>query len=164
MRKIIMILSLGIFWITHIGIPVAQSQEYTVAIPEIPYYPYYQQEEGNITGFIPELVRKFARDIGIEVTLRALPVRRYYLLFFEGEIDFVAPDTPYWSPDLKEGYDVIYSQPFMQSIDGLLVRNELKDKGIDAIEKVGTFIPFKNARCALRWRCRAAHIIAAHLF
>jgi hypothetical protein len=59
-----------------------------------------------------------------------------------GDIDFIVPDTENWSNDIKEGHQVVYSTPFLTSIDGLLVKADRKDAEITSIKTVGAPMGF----------------------
>ncbi len=139
MKKIVMyVMGFVLLTVTNV-----YSKSYIAAIPELSYFPYYEKTAaGEIRGFIPEMIRKFSRDTKLDIKMVVQPIKRYYHNLFERKIDFVIPDTENWTTDLKKGHPVVYSQSFLTTIDGLLVKTEKKDAGIEVIGKVGSPIGF----------------------
>lgn len=139
MNKILIFITIAIM----LSAANVYAERYNFAISDLPYYPYFEETtDGEVKGFIPEMVRKFSQDMGLDIKIKFRPVKRYYLELVQGKTDFIIPDTENWSSEVKKGHDVFYSSPFLISIDGLLVKTEQKDAKIASIKRVGTPMGF----------------------
>lgn len=62
--------------------------------------------------------------------------------FLHGQVDMKMPDNEYWSADIKEGKNIIYSKPIVEYIDGVMVKPENIIYGIDDLENMGVVLGF----------------------
>lgn len=123
----------------------AAAKDYVVGVEELDYLPIYGIRDGRYSGAAREILDRFAADRGHSFTYRPLPIKRLFSELAGGMIDFKFPDNPYWNPDAKKGKPVVYSQPAIRYVDGVLVVPDNRDKGPDAIAVLGTvsgFTPF----------------------
>lgn len=120
-----------------IALRPAQAEPYVVGVENIHYLPYYASEGDSYIGFAREFLDMFADETGIEFVYRPLPVSRLHLMFLRGRLDFKFPANALWSRELKKDVEVIYSDPVVPFIDGLIVQPELLGKGVDAIGRIG---------------------------
>ena len=114
-----------------------QADSYVIGVENIHYLPYYASEGDSYIGFAREFLDMFADETGITYEYRPLPVRRLYLLFLRGRLDFKFPANSLWSRDLKQDTALIYSDPVVPFVDGLIVQPELLGKGVEAIRRIG---------------------------
>lgn len=122
------------------------AQKYTVGVQNFEeYMPYSQVIDGQYQGFNRELLDAFAKDNGIEFDYKPLPIKRLYKEFLEERVDFKYPDSKYWSAQQKEGKTITYSEPVVHYVDGVIVLNSNKGKGVENFKKLATisgFTPF----------------------
>ena len=120
----------------------AAAESFVVGVENIDYRPHYGMENGEYTGFGRAVLDAFAADTGHELEYRALPIKRLFQALVDGEIDAKYPDNAYWSAGLKEGADVVYSDPVVSYIDGVLVPKDAVGEGPGRIETLGTVTGF----------------------
>ncbi len=122
------------------------SKEFVVGVQDFPeYLPESQYQNGEYTGFARELLDMFAKDKGYTFTYEALPIKRLNNMFMADKVDLKYPDNSYWSKDQKEGKNIVYSDPVVKYIDGVVVLNKNKGKGMESLKKLGMvagFTPF----------------------
>ena len=121
---------------------VAQGESLTVGVEDLDYLPHYANESGVYSGFGAAILDAFAADEGYELTYRPLPVARLFKIFVEGGVDLKYPDNSFWSGDLKEGKDVVYSVPVTPYIDGVLVTPATFGKPADTYDRLGLVAGF----------------------
>lgn len=118
--------------------PLVYSNEYTVVFPTNDFYPQYKVDKENATGFIPEVLKKFAQDSKINFVFKSYPVKRYMTMFFNKSIDFIAPANPGWHFEVKKKFKVYYSNLLMKSLVVLLVKNKNKFLEISDLKSIVT--------------------------
>ena len=133
---------LGIVLSFGVLISGAFCAEYTVGVEAIDYTPFYSSQGGDYVGFGRDLLDLFAEKQGCRFVYKPLPVKRLFSSFLNKSIDFKFPDHPNWQMGMKKGKDVVYSQPILQTREGLMVLPENKGKGIDHIKIIGTVMGF----------------------
>ncbi|WP_394209067.1 substrate-binding periplasmic protein [Enterovibrio calviensis] len=106
------------------------------------YAPYSTFKNGEYQGFNRELLDAFANEYSYEFEYRALPLKRLYHNLVSGEIDAKYPDNPSWTQDLKQGREVIYSDPVVSFIDGVIMLDENHDKSRKALATIGMISGF----------------------
>jgi len=123
--------------------PMVQSAEpLVVGVENIEYLPHYNWEEGSYSGFGADILNRFAADEGYELTYRALPISRLMQAVVNGNVDLKYPDNAYWSADMKDGVEMIYSQPVVEAIDGVMVKPDDLGQSVDQIKRLGTVLGF----------------------
>ena len=127
---------LSIFAILILSTGVA-SQEYTVGVEDIDYYPIYGERDGSYSGFARELLDNFAQSEGIVLNYKVLPIKRLFNDFLNQKVDFKFPDSPYWKKDQKQGKNVLYSAPVLEYVDGVMVLPENLNSGKANLAKLG---------------------------
>ena len=121
---------------------MAFSQEFTVGVEDIDYYPHYKNAAGNYSGYAKDVLDAFAKEKGYTFQYKALPVKRLFSEFLIGKVDFKYPDNSYWAQDLKKGHDVKYSSAVVEYIDGVVLLPKKKGLGIEKIKTLGTVMGF----------------------
>ncbi|HET9241614.1 MAG TPA: hypothetical protein VFO10_30385 [Oligoflexus sp.] len=96
-----------------------KSPSYVVGLPDTQLYPQYWNLSGKVDGYLPRVLQRFSADTGIHWQLKAQPIRRYYVEFKEGRLDFLAPSNRAWAEG-SSSVPVIYSDPFMKSRAGFI--------------------------------------------
>lgn len=140
MKKIFFILSI---FITILNISSQTKKEYIIGVENIQYYPIYNWNGKEWTGYARELLDKFASKKGYTFKYVALPVARLFNDFVVSQtVDFKFPDNPYWATDLKKGKTIVYSKSVVEYIDGVFVLPEKKGKGLDYLKNLGTVMGF----------------------
>jgi len=137
MRKVISIL-FAYFCI----VSACNADNLIVGVESTQYFPQYQYENGEYTGYARELLDLFAKHNGHSLTYTALPVKRLLDAFLASEIDLKYPDNKYWAGDMKAPYAVKYSDPVVDYIDGTLVLPENVGKGVEELKRLGTLRGF----------------------
>lgn len=116
----------------------AAAERLVVGVEDLRYLPYYDYADGQFGGMARELLDRFARSQGIEFEYRALPVKRLYVEFLAGKVDFKFPDNANWLSKEKSGHAIRYSAPLMPFIDGVLVLPARKGAGRALLKSLGT--------------------------
>lgn len=126
----------SLFFITQI---FANEKVYSVAFPSQDFFPQYQLNDANkAVGLLPDILEKFSKDTNIKFQYKFLPVKRYMEYFKNNQIDFLIPSNPLWSLDYKKGLNVVYSEPIITSIVGILVAKEHENINRAELKKLGT--------------------------
>lgn len=113
------------------------------------YLPYSQIKDNDYIGFNRELLDMFAEYKGYNFTYEPRPIKRLLKEFTKGKYDFKYPDNPYWASDVKKDFNIIYSNPAVEFIDGVIVTESNKDLPLDRLQKLGmilgyTPVPYLN--------------------
>ncbi len=104
------------------SIAQAQPRALIVGVEDLDYPPHYTTLSGTYRGFGRELFDAFAAAEGLTVEYRPLPVVRLHQALIEGRITFKYPDHPSWQPEPKRAAGVVYSQPVVGYLDGIMVK------------------------------------------
>jgi len=105
--------------------------------------PYHNILDGEYYGFSRELFDTFARKHGYQFIYRPLPIKRLFKLFVEQNgIDFKYPDHYLWQQDIKKDVRVIYSDPVISYIEGIMVLQENINIGIQDLNHICTVFGF----------------------
>ncbi len=116
----------------------AQGKEYTIGVENIDWYPYYNFMEGEQSkSHVKELLDTFAVSKGYVFKYKPLPVTRLLYDFLQGEVDFKYPDHPYWSPEIRAGKTITYSEPIAIFTGGAMVLPKNKGRGISKFKTLG---------------------------
>ena len=117
---------------------LADKQPYEIGVETTDYAPYYFMQDNQYRGEARELLDAFALKTGQEFNYQPLPVPRLFLLFTRNQFDFKFPDNPQWSPGLKSGLTIYYSDPVMQITEAVLALEGNKEP----VRTVGTILGF----------------------
>ena len=120
-----------------LSVPV-HADRFVVGVEELRYLPYYDHHNGQYGGMARDVLDAFSRDSGHQFDYRALPIKRLYVEFLAGNLDFKFPDNPTWAGKDKTGKTVYYSAPVMPFIDGVLVLPARKGTGSARLQTLGT--------------------------
>ena len=123
----------------------AEHRTFVVGVEELDYFPVYSVQKGEYVGAAREILDAFARAKDYTFAYRPLPVKRLYAELLSGGIDFKFPDNPSWAPEAKQGVAVVYSDPVIGYVDGVLVRPDNVNRSADGVRTLGTvsgFTPF----------------------
>ncbi len=115
----------------------AAAQTYVVGVEQAAFAPHYKVDaHGEYQGFARELLDLFARDSGVQVTYRPLPVAELQQALLNGSIDLKYPDSPEWAGPAKAGRALYYSRPVVHYVDGVLVAPRRVGQGVDKLERL----------------------------
>lgn len=135
--------------------PAICAQVYTIGVENIDYYPFYSiNAKGEYIGFARDVFDLFAAQNKMSFVYEVRSVKKLDQEFInERRFDFKFPDNKLWKIVNKKGSEVFYSMPVCNFIDGVIVREENKDKNIQFFEKLGigvvrgyTILGFENSR------------------
>lgn len=133
----------GLLYVAAAGAAWAQQKTFTVGVEDLEYYPQYSHTGNQVTGFGRELLDAFAKSKGYKFEYKMYPLSRLSLEAFKFQsLDFKYPDNSYWEPALRKHAKVIYSNPVMPYIDGVLVLPQNKGRGIKELKVLGTMTGF----------------------
>lgn len=122
---------------------VSANKIYVVGVQNFSqYYPYSSYQDQVYKGFNRELLDAFARKHNYQFKYQALPIKRLYRRFVDEKLDLKYPDSPKWSPDVKAGKEVIYSEPVVHYIDGVMVLNDRVNTGVGNLKRLGMIAGF----------------------
>lgn len=139
-------------------LPLLQAQKpvtHVVGLPDTQLYPQYWNVSGQVDGYLPRILQRFASDSGLHWALKAQPIRRYYVEFREGRLDFLAPSNPAWA-ERNSRVPIYYSDPIMKSRAGFIgltpdfdpaqIRQVTTLAGYTISFLIDAKSPFKNAK------------------
>lgn len=114
-------------------------KEYTVGVENIDYAPYYSvNNKGEYIGFAREVLDLFAKYNKIKFIYEVRSIKKLDQEFIdERRFDFKFPDNKFWKNENKKGFELYYSSPVCNFIDGIIVREEDKDKDINFFKTLG---------------------------
>jgi hypothetical protein len=140
--KLLFIFTLSLFTTPF---ALSQSKIYTVGVEGIPFLPYSNYENKNYTGILKEISEEFAKKEGIQFKYIPLPITRLYSNFYSGKIDFKLPANKLWQPDvkMKKNLNIIYSDPIVEFIDGVMIKPQSQNKPLKNIGIVAGFTPWE---------------------
>ncbi|MBF0442630.1 MAG: transporter substrate-binding domain-containing protein [Oligoflexales bacterium] len=116
----------------------SDKKEFIVGVQNfVGYLPESDYSNEQYRGFARELLDMFAKEKGYTFVYKAFPLKRLYDSFVRGSIDLKYPDNAYWSTDVKQGKKVVYSEPVVEYIDGVMVHPSNKGKGIENLKMLG---------------------------
>lgn len=113
-----------------------------VGVENQPYLPVYGVESGEYVGYARAVLDAFARDKGLKLEYRPLPVPRLYAAFLAGQIDLKFPDNPNWQAGRRVGKDIAYSDSLAVFVDGVSVPRAHAGRGLAALQTLGTVSGF----------------------
>ncbi len=143
MKTLLMkVLSVVIFFVIFSGISIAGSNEFVIGVENLDYMPYYTSSGGKYKGFAREIFDAFGKEKGYRFKYKILSVKRLFSEFINKKVDFKFPDNPCWSDSDKKGYKIVYSEPVVAYIDGVMVTTKRKGKGVNSLNKLGTVLGF----------------------
>jgi len=117
----------------------AMAEHFVVGVEAIDYMPHYGvTDKGDYQGFARALFDAYAADRGHQFEYRPLPVNRLFHELVDGKVDFKYPDNAFWQTEIKTGKTVVYSDPVVDYIDGVMVLPENKGKSVESIRTLGT--------------------------
>jgi polar amino acid transport system substrate-binding protein len=106
------------------------------------YLPVFGVNGTEYVGYARELLDAFARDKGLTLEYRPLPVPRLYAAFLAGQVDLKFPDHPNWQADRRTGKQIVYSDSLAAFVDGVSVPRGNAGRGIAALRTLGTVSGF----------------------
>jgi len=107
---------------------------YKVAFPQGDFSPQYNSSTGQMLGFLPEVMERFANDSGNDFVLQSFPIKRYQLLLKSSQIDFILPSNPAWSD--KTAGEIVYSSAIMNSRLGFVRKKEFIGKPVTRVATI----------------------------
>ncbi|WP_416306049.1 substrate-binding periplasmic protein [Neptunicella sp. SCSIO 80796] len=117
---------------------------FKLTFPQGHYDPQYFRVQGNMAGFLPDLMRHFANDSGIEFEMASTPIKRNARLLENGQVDFILPSNPAWA-DNPSGR-LHFSDAILISRSGFVRRSESAGKPFEIVATVaGYTLPELNS-------------------
>ncbi|ALS97438.1 substrate-binding periplasmic protein [Lacimicrobium alkaliphilum] len=124
-------------------LPKSLADDFVVGVENLHYYPHFSDKGGEYEGFARAVLDAFAKEYKHKFSYEARPVARLHDEFLNrGKFDFKYPDNRYWQADIKQGKNVIYSEPVVAYIDGVMVLPAKKGKGEEHLKTLGTIRGF----------------------
>lgn len=112
-------------------------QTYVVGVEAASFLPHYSVDaEGNYKGFARDLLDMFAEQIGVRLAYKPLPADGLLPALLEGEVDFKYPDNPNWAAPAKADYQLYYSQPAVDIVDGVMVAPRRVGLGLEQLRRL----------------------------
>ncbi|MDQ3233568.1 MAG: transporter substrate-binding domain-containing protein [Pseudobdellovibrionaceae bacterium] len=113
---------------------------FTIGVEKLEYYPNYTYKGNEYGGFARAFLDSFAASKGYTFKYEIVPIKRLFedYLHTDSKLDFKYPDNSYWQADLKAKKNVIYSEPIVEYIDGVMVKKSNLGKGLTHLKKLGT--------------------------
>ncbi|MDD1793712.1 transporter substrate-binding domain-containing protein [Enterovibrio sp. ZSDZ42] len=125
------------------NLQAAQKVTFTIGVQPFPdYSPYSSYQNGDYQGFNRELLDAFAEKNGYHFEYQALPLKRLYRSLLSGSIDAKYPDNPRWSQNLKEGHEVVYSEPVVSFVDGIVMLDQDHNNPREDLRNIGMISGF----------------------
>ncbi len=140
MVSLLGILCLIIFIFSNTAL--ASEKVIVIGVEQLEYFPHYSHDGDQYKGFAGKLFKTFGKNKGYKIEFRILPLKRLLGEFLNGNVGFKYPDHPYWGGDAKKGKGVLYSEPVVGYIDGVMVLPQNKGKGINNLKKLGIVLGF----------------------
>lgn len=121
----------------------SEKRDFIIGVQDFPeYMPYSQFQNEEYFGFNRELLDAFANDAGFSFQYEAVPVKRLYKMFLLKKVDLKYPDNAYWSIKQKRGVNIHYSDPVVRYVDGVIVLNKNRGKGLKNLKVLGIISGF----------------------
>jgi len=129
--------------IMSVSVSVNAKTTYVVGVQSFShYYPFSAYSNRSYSGFNRELLDMFANTHHYRFVYKALPLTSLPSRFVDGVVDLKYPDSPDWDRDIKKGVNVIYSEPVVDYIDGVMVIDQNYSQPIDQLHRLGTVVGF----------------------
>lgn len=118
--------------------PAFAETRYTFLVQDYPSLPPYSTyQDGNYQGFNRALLDLFAVHAGYTFDYVALPVKRLHFEFSSGAGGLKYPYNPNWQLSVKKDPKIVYSDPVVNYVNGVMVRPEDRGKSIDPVRTLG---------------------------
>ena len=124
------------------GLLGAQAKVFKIGVENSQYYPHYTTDNGNYQGFARDVLDAFAKSKGYVFEYKPVPVNRLFSYLINGSVDFKYPDNEFWQGDLKKNLNLVYSDPVVDYVDGVVVLAANKGKGKANLKNLGTMRGF----------------------
>ena len=101
---------------------------FVVGVGDYDYLPYTGIVEGKFVGFGAAVLEAFANSKGYSFEYKPLSVPRMFKEFLDDRsVDFMYPNNQYWGGGSLQKKNVIFSEPVVSYIDGVVVLEENKN-------------------------------------
>ncbi len=133
--------------ITLIGVAFpALAETVKLGTEDILYFPIYGRENNlsdKLSGFAREFLDEFSNQTDVNIVYVPLPIKRIYKsLMVDQSIDLKFPDNPNWQSSYREDISLIYSDPFLQFTDGVMIKTANIDSSSFKLEVLGSIRGF----------------------
>ena len=117
---------------------------YAIGVERIMYLPQWAHDNQKYIGFARDFFDFFATENNIGFQYKVLPIKRLFYEFLseKSTLDFKFPDHPNWKSEMKKGANIVYSDPILHYIDGVVVLPKNKGKGLKNLKVLGTAMGF----------------------
>jgi ABC-type amino acid transport substrate-binding protein len=109
-----------------------------VVSSDLANYPwnYEDPETGEITGFVHELIKMFAKEIGVELEVMVYDFAGNIPALTSGKVDMIASTL---SRTMPRALKILYTEPYMMApLVGYALKGKYKD--VSELDKEGTII------------------------
>lgn len=120
----------------------AEKPTYVVGVENIDHYPHYALKDTQWVGLGRDILDAFAQKYGYTFKYTPYPLKRLMTYNWEQRIDLMFPDNHLWSADQKKNAPIVYSDPFVDVVEGTMVLPGKSGKGIGQIHTLGTVLGF----------------------
>lgn len=110
---------------------------YTIGVEDVSSDPYFSFAGNEYRGFSRELLDMFAKKNNIRFIYKGRPIKRLTHEFINQKWDFKYPDNPVWAKHLKKRRNVLYSDPIIKVIDGVMLLPQKRKLGIKNLKTLG---------------------------
>lgn len=123
-------------------------EHYVIGVEDLNYYPLFDFKSNRPT-FTRDLFDEFAKQYGITITYRPLPIKRFSYWLLENDIDAKFPDNKRWNSIKNKSSDldkITYSDTVLELVAGTITRTDGKIKDKSDIKIIGTMLGFHPTR------------------
>ncbi len=140
MNKCLLLSVLLGLWLIPLTVSASNERVYRVGVEDVSYYPVMDFLHAPPRGAVKQVLDAFAAQSGVKFEYIPLPIQRFNSWYDTGRIDFRVPDNPRWS--LTSQPSLIYSTPFLDLCEVLVVKAENRDISPDKVTRIGTLLGF----------------------
>ena len=108
----------------------ARAETTTLTAAAVEWLPYQMVSDSEVRGIVPDMLRDIAAITGIRIEFRPEPVKRMLADFREGTVTLDPMSNPLWRQE--DAAISVYSEPYMDVHDVILMRKENAIKATDA--------------------------------
>ncbi|MCU7555303.1 transporter substrate-binding domain-containing protein [Alteromonas sp. ASW11-19] len=127
-------------WLISLTVSASAERVYRVGVEDVDYYPVLDFVHSPPRGVVKNVLDSFAEQTGVKFEYIPLPIQRFNSWYDTGRIDFRVPDNPRWS--LTSQPSLIYSVPFLNLCEVLVVKAENRKMSPDNVTRIGTLMGF----------------------
>lgn len=109
---------------------------FVVGVENINLLPHYTTVDQHYIGFARTLLDIFAEREGYRFIYRPLPLNDLITQTLSLQVDFKYPDHPQWKKELKQGHKLVYSEPVISYVEGVMVLPGRVNRGAQQLKSL----------------------------